>query len=63
MWVVGSNIAIIIRNVRTGHVVSGMLLDANTHIWMVGFSIVIGMDILDMRSVLCSTCGWLCLVC
>ena len=24
MWVVGSNIAIIIRNVRTGHVVSGM---------------------------------------
>ena len=24
MWVVGSNIDIIIRNVRTGHVVSGM---------------------------------------
>ncbi|KAK2180631.1 hypothetical protein NP493_434g00024 [Ridgeia piscesae] len=24
MWVVGSNIAIIIRNVRTGHVVSAV---------------------------------------
>ena len=24
MWVLGSNIAIIIRNVRTGHVVRGM---------------------------------------
>ena len=27
------------------------------HIWVVGFSIVIGLDILDIWSVLCSTCG------
>ena len=32
------------------------------HILVVGFSIVIGLDILDMWSVLCSTCGWLGLV-
>ena len=49
MWVVGSNIAIIVRNVRTGHVVNCMAF----HIWVVGFSIVIGLDILDMWSVLC----------
>ena len=32
------------------------------HIWVLGFSIVIGLDILDMCSVLCSSCGWLGLV-
>ena len=61
MWVVGSNIAIIIRNVHTGHVINGMrstygggtghighVVSVVFHIWVVGSGMVIGLDILDM---------------
>ena len=43
MWVVGYNVAITIRTVRTGHVVSGIRSTC-----VVGFSIVIVLDIQGM---------------
>ena len=48
MWVLGSNI-VIIRTVRTGHVVSVVCSD----ILVVGSYIVIGLYVLDKWSVLC----------
>ena len=49
MWVLGSNIAIIIRTVCTGHVVSAVY----SCMFMVGSNIVIGLYVLDMWSGLC----------
>ena len=49
MWLLGSNIAIIIRNVLTGHVVQCCVF----RIWMLGSNIVIELYVLDMWSVLC----------
>ena len=53
MWLLGSNIAIIMRTVRTGHVVSVM----SFRILVVGSNIVIGLYVPDKWTVLCCTCG------
>ena len=48
MWLLASNIAIIVRTVRTGHVVSVVVF----RIWVLGSNIVIRLYALDMWSVL-----------
>ena len=50
MWLLGSNIAIIIRSVRTRNVVSVV---CSICILVVGSNIVIGLYVLDKWSVLC----------
>ena len=49
MWLLGSNIAIIIKNVCTRHVVSVVCSVS----WWRDFNIVIGLYVLDMWSLLC----------
>ena len=49
MWLLGSNIAIIIRSVRTGRVVS--VVCSVYELW--DLKIAIGLHVLDMWSVLC----------